>query len=207
MHHRGARGPAGVSLARIARVIRIALVLVLLLTACTRPVETAAVETAAPAKVPAPVNTPPPPPAAAIRTDRTSYVLTNGPQGPEATIVATLRAPADQTLYILNCNGASGLTLQRRKGEEWVYSWIVGMNACMSAPIVLPPGGEHTGRIFLHERGGEVPAPVGGKLESGTYRVVWTGVLNTFDANKEGWGTEAPLEQRVSAPFTIQVPR
>lgn len=175
---------------------RIAL-LILLLAACTRHVETPAVQTAEPAKAPAI-------PAAPIRTDRSSYVLTNGPQGPEATIVATLRAPAGQTLYILNCNGASGLTLQRKQGNEWVYGWVVAMNACLSPPIVVPPGGEHTSRIYLHDRAGAVPDPVGGKLTSGTYRVVWTGVLTAFDSNVRGFGPELPLEQRVSAPITIE---
>jgi hypothetical protein len=188
-----------VSLAQLAGVIRSALVLMLVLTACTRPVETATVETAAPVNAPAA-------PAAPIRTDRSSYVLTNGSQGPEATIVATLHGPADQTLYILNCNGASGLTLQRRSGEDWVYSWVIGMNACASAPIVVPPGGEHTDRIYLHERAGAVPEPVGGRLVSGTYRVVWTGVHTSFDANTQRYGPELPLEQRVSAPIAIQVP-
>jgi hypothetical protein len=187
--------------------MRIAMILMLVLTGCSGGVETVPAETAAPARAPAPPPASTPAvPAAPIRTDRSSYVLTNGPQGPEATLVATLRAPADRTLYILNCNGASGLTLQRKKGEEWVYGWVVGMNACMSPPIVVPPGGEHTGRIYLHERAGAVPEPVGGKLESGTYRVVWTGVLSAFDPNREGYGPELPIEQRVSAPITIQVP-
>jgi hypothetical protein len=181
--------------------------LVLLLAACARDVERPAVETPAvktsPPHAPAPASTP----AAPIRTDRTSYVLANGAQGPEATIVATLRAPADRTLYILNCNGASGLTLQRRRGDEWVWSWVVGMNACLSPPIVVPPGGEHTSQIYLHERAGAVPGPAGGRLESGTYRVVWTGVLTAFDANKRGFGPELPLEERVSASIAIEVPR
>ncbi len=70
----------------------------------------------------------------------------------------------------------------------------------------MPPGGEHTARLYLHERAGAVPEPAGGRLVSGTYRVVWTGVLTAFDSNKEGYGPELPMEQRVSAPFTIQVP-
>lgn len=185
--------------------IRIALVLLLVLAACARDSETATVETATTAKAPAPPNRPVVP-AAPIRTDRSSYALTNGSQGPEATIVATLRAPADRTLYILNCNGASGLTMQRKSGEAWVYSWVVAMNACMSPPIVVPPGGEHTGRLYLHDRAGAVPDPAGGRLVSGTYRVVWTGVLTSFDPNARGYGSELPMEERVSAPFTIQVP-
>jgi hypothetical protein len=185
--------------------MRIALTLMLMLTACTGGVEPTPAKTAVPAKVPAPPSKPAEP-AAPIRTNRSSYVLTHGPQGPEATIVATLRASAGRTLYILNCNGASGLTLQRKKGEEWVYSWVVGMNACMSPPIVVPPGGEHTGQIYLHERAGAVPEPVGGRLVSGTYRVVWTGVLTSFDPKAGGYGPELPLEERVSAPITIEVP-
>ena len=43
-------------------------------------------------------------------------------------------------------------------------------------------------------------------IESGTYRVLWTGVLTSFDANTRGFGPELPLEQRVSAPFTVEVP-
>jgi hypothetical protein len=200
---RPARSSGGVSLAPAIDVIRIALALLLVLVACTSEVETSRVETRAPA--PAPADTPQVP-AAPIRTDRSSYVLTNASQGPEATIVATLRAPADRTLYILNCNGASGLTLQRKAGEEWVYSWVIGMNACASPPIVVPPGGEHTSRLYLHERAGAVADPVGGRLVSGTYRVAWTGVLTSFDPNAGGYGPELPLEQRVSAPITIQVP-
>jgi hypothetical protein len=80
------------------------------------------------------------------------------------------------------------------------------MNACASPPIVVPPGGEHTDRIYLHERAGAVPDPVGGRLVSGTYRVVWTGVHTSFDPDTQRYGPELPLEQRVSAPITIQVP-
>ncbi|HEX6160754.1 MAG TPA: hypothetical protein VF111_11350, partial [Thermoanaerobaculia bacterium] len=98
--------------------IRIALVLTLLL-ACTRRVETPGVQKATPGAAPVAA---PSAPAAPIRTDRSSYLLTNGPRGPEATIVATLRAPAGQTLYIVNCNGASSVTLQRKVGDGWEYA-------------------------------------------------------------------------------------
>jgi hypothetical protein len=181
-------------------VLRIAPLLVLLLFgACTRRVETAAPAAKTPST--------PSAPAAPIRTDRASYVLTNGPQGPEATIVATLRAPAGQPVYIVNCNGATGVTLQRRIGEAWEYAWVITMNACLSPPIVVPPGGEHTARIFLHEHAGAVIQPKRARMiESGTYRVVWTGVLTSFDPNARGFGPELPLEQRVSAPITIEVP-
>ena len=68
-----------------------------------------------------------------------------------------------------------------------------------------PPNGEHTARVYLHEHSGGVTDPERARMiESGTYRVIWTGVLTSFDAN--GRGPELPLEQRVSAPITIEVP-
>src|SRR5687768_15397414 len=73
------------------RVTRIALIVMLVLLGCTRRDDPPRVETPARVKTQVPVETPSAP-AAPIRTDRSSYVLTNGPQGPEATIVATLRA-------------------------------------------------------------------------------------------------------------------
>src|SRR5687767_9595372 len=170
----------GQPVARTVDVIRIALIL-LLLAACTKPVESPA-----PMKTTAPTEAPSPP-AAPVRADRTSYVLTNGPQGPEATIVTTLRAPADKSLYLLNCNGATGVSLQRKVGHEWVYAWTVMMNACMSPPIVVPPNGEHTARVYLHEHSGGVTYPQRARMiESGTYRVIWTGVLTSVDANGRG---------------------
>lgn len=167
-------------------------VFLLVLIACTGRVETPSAPAA---------------PAAPIRTDRSSYVLTNGPRGPEATIVATLRAPADRAVYIVNCNGASGVTLQRKTGDAWEYAWAISMNACLSPPIVVPPDGEHTARVYLHEHSGAVIHPERARMiESGTYRVVWTGVLTAFDPKAKGFGPELPLEQRVSAPIAIEVP-
>lgn len=198
---------SGVSLATRNDVIRIALTLMLLLIACSRPVETKVMETAPRAEAPPPAK-PPAAPAAGIRTDRSSYVLTPGPRGPETTIVATLRAPADQTLYIVNCNGGVSATLQRKVGDEWVWSLVTGMAACMSPPIVVPPGGEHTKSLYVNAGASAIRDPQGGTmLQSGTYRVIWTGVLTSFDSNKEGLGPELPLEQRISAPITLQVPQ
>lgn len=126
---------------------------------------------------------------------------------PEATIITTLRAPADRAVHLLNCNGATGVGLQRKVGDEWVYAWAVAMNACLSPVIVVPPGGEHTARVYLHENSGGVMYPERAPMiESGIYRVVWTGVLLSFDPDVRGFGPELPLEQRVSAPITIEVP-
>ena len=184
------------------------LLVLLLLAACTKAVAPSAAERSetpsAPAKTSASGEKAT---SAPVTTDRSTYVLTNGPQGPEATIVTTLRAPEDRALHLLNCNGATGVSLQRQVGDEWVYAWSVMMNACLSPAIVVPPGGEHTARVYLHENSGGVSYPPGARmLESGSYRVVWTGVLLSFDPDVRGFGPELPLEQRVSAAITIEVP-
>lgn len=170
------------------------------LAACTPDV-------APPVAVDRSTTTMPPAITAPIRTDRAAYRFTEGAQGPELTIVATFRAPADRAASIVNCNGASSTGLQRKAGETWIDAWTIAINGCLSPPIVVPPGGEHTARIFVHERSGAVLYPRGrGLLESGTYRVVWHGVLASFDASARPFGAELPLEERVSAPFTIEGP-
>jgi hypothetical protein len=198
-------GLSGLLLARPGRVTRLTVVLMLVLLACTRGVETPD-ETVSEAP-PIATTTLATGEAAPVRTDRSSYVLTDAGRGPETTIIATLRAPDDRAVYIVNCNGASGVGLQRKVGDEWVPAWVIAMNACLSEPIVLPPRAEHTASIYVHENSGGVLHPRAERMiESGTYRVVWTGVLTEYDPNAEGFGPELPLEQRVSAPITIEVP-
>jgi hypothetical protein len=151
---------------------------------CSRPVEPRAQERRAPAAQ-----------RYAIESDRSRYQLRNGPFGPEATIVTTFTAPRDKGVFIMNCNGAHSVGLQRAVGETWVNAWIVEMNGCASPPIVVAAGGKHTATVTVASR---AHAPI----ESGTYRAAWFGVLTSVDPARYS-GEELPLEQRVSAPFVI----
>ena len=142
---------------------------------------------------------------ARVRTDRSHYVLRPGRFGPETTIATTLEAPADKTIYVMNCNGALSLGLQRRVGDLWVNAWVAEINGCASAPIAIPPGGRHAGTMTPLSRA-EAPDPsqrTETLLGPGTYRAVWHGVFTSFDPRAPARGEELPLEQRVSAPFTI----
>lgn len=149
-----------------------------------------------------PVSPPAPAPAAAapVTVDRTHYVMRPGPYGPETTIVTTFRAPDDRSAYVVNCNGALSLGLQRQEGGQWVNAWIAEINGCMSPPIVVPPRGTHVATMTPSSRKETFT------LTSGTYRAVWHNVLASFDARGSGApGPDLPIEQRVSAPFTIDV--
>lgn len=152
----------------------------------------------------------PEPPAvvkrAPVTTDRQRYALQDGAFGPETMIVSTYTAPATHDVYLLNCNGAFGVGLQRPVGDQWEHIWSPGMNACMSPPIVIRAGETHQSTVVVQS---SVNAAVSSrateaKIDTGTYRVVWQGLLTSFDPNTPAYGPELPLEQRVSAPIFIQ---
>jgi hypothetical protein len=170
---------------------RALLPLLLLLVMCT--------ERAAPPQSSSPAPPPPAPSVAApVRTDRTRYVLRPGPYGPETTIVTTFRAPADRPAYLVNCNGALSLGLQRLENGQWMNAWIAEINGCMSAPIVVAAGATHTATMT------PVSRPESWTITGGTYRAVWHNVVTSFDPRAGTVGEDLPLEQRVSAPFTIE---
>ena len=144
-----------------------------------------------------------------VVTDRARYVLTSGPYGPQATIVATFRAPAERAVYLINCNGATTPGLQRREGERWVNAWVAETNGCFASPIVVAAGTTHTETMTVVSRA-EAPDPAqrtGMRITSGTYRVVLHNVLASFNpAAPQAPAEELPIEERVSAPITIEAP-
>ena len=127
-----------------------------------------------------------PPP---VTTDRRSYTLRPGPCGPQTTIVTTFHAPEERSVSVANCNGAMSLGLQRPERDRWVDAWIAEINGCASPPIVIPAGGQHVATMTPISR-----TETGMIIMPGTYRAVWHGI-------------ELPLEERVSAPFTIEAAR
>lgn len=143
---------------------------------------------------------------APVETDRPRYALREGPFGPETTIVTTYTAPANQDVYLLNCNGAFAVGLQRPNGDTWEHVWAPGMNACMSPPIVIRADESHQATIVVDSG---VDAAVSSrrtetKIGTGTYRVVWHGLLGSYDPNASPPGLDLPIEQRVSAPIHIE---
>ncbi|MFL6246903.1 MAG: hypothetical protein ACJ74H_12810 [Thermoanaerobaculia bacterium] len=149
-------------------------------------------------------QTPPPVRAAVVKrapveTDRARYVFHEGPFGPETTIVSTYTAPANHDVYLLNCNGAFAVGLQRPNGDRWEHVWAPAMSACMSAPIVIRAGESRQATIVV------TPRRMDAKIDTGTYRVVWHGLLGSYDPNASPPGLDLPIEQRVSAPIHIDV--
>ena len=140
----------------------------------------------------------------AIETDRTVYELLPGPVGHEARIFARFRASRD--VFITHCNGAISWGLQRLVAGRWVDAWGAETNGCLSPPIELRAGQVRADTLMLVSRN-DVPrgrGTVQAKIEPGTYRVAWYGVLTAFDPEARPFGPELPIEERVSGPITIR---
>lgn len=145
----------------------------------------------------------------AITTDRADYALELGHVGKVATIVATFRAPADTPVYIVHCNGAISWGLQKQVAGRWVDAWIVETNACLSPPIVLRGGEARTDTLTLVSRDDVPPGEgtVRHKVEPGIYRMIWYGVLTSFDAKappSRPLGPDLPVDARISGPIAIR---
>jgi hypothetical protein len=141
--------------------------------------------------------------SAPIRTEREGFIYRAGQFGEEIVIGGRFTAPAD--VYIVNCNGAIGWGLQRKVDERWVDAWIVATDACLSAPIAIRKGSVHPYSHLVRGGGGAVvhPEKRQGVVDPGTYRIVWYGVLRSFDRDARPFGEEMPLEERVSNEFSI----
>jgi hypothetical protein len=185
--------------------MKTALLLALLLVACSRVADTPSPRPQQ--DQPAAQENVQPAPSGAS-TDKQHYAMVEGPYGPLTVITTTLTAPHDKRIYITNCNGAMSVGLQQQVVSEWKDVWSPAMNACLSLPIVIEPAKSLTTTITPASGAHAAIDSVanGTNIEGGTYRVAWHGVYTSFDMNKQPWGEELPLSDRVSPPFSIAPP-
>jgi len=137
--------------------------------------------------------------------DSSRYELTPGPYGPQARIVATFRAPADTTVWLLHCNGAIAWGLQRFTRGAWRDAWVVMTNECLSPPFVLRGDSAFVDTLVFNASAGAVIDSAG--IGPGTYRVAFYNVLTSFDPELRPFGPELPMQRRVSAPIAFTASR
>ena len=112
-----------------------------------------------------------------------------------------------RTIYLVNCNGAFSIHLEREDGEGWRTAWSPIRAACLSAPIVIeenavfhdtlhvwgaPPDSTNWSPNF------DIDDP------SGVYRIVWGTGVGSYDEDASPHGPLIMLEWRVSNRFTLQ---
>lgn len=85
-----------------------------------------------------------------IRTDKTTYVLEADALGWEGTIQIEYVNASARKMYLANCRGAYGYSLEKREGEEWVPAWSPILPLCKSADIEIPAGETFSSAVWVH---------------------------------------------------------
>jgi hypothetical protein len=109
-------------------------------------------------------------------------------------------------VFLVNCNGAFALTLERLEGDQWKVAWGPFLPLCLSPPIVIEAGARFADTLHVW---GSPPnqnsAPSFDVADpSGTYRLVWNAALSSFQ-DRLPFGEPIPLSYRVSNLFTLGV--
>ena len=145
---------------------------------------------------------------APIQTDATGYQLEAGSTGYAATIAFLFTNPRQAPVYVVNCGGTAPPALEKFVDGAWVRAWSPIVPLCLSPPIVIAAGEDYHGRLQLFA--GYPTSNVYPQFDtpqiSGEYRLVWSGVLTSYDDRVYPFGEQLPLEQRVSDPFTLTTP-
>jgi hypothetical protein len=140
-----------------------------------------------------------------FQTDSSAYTLQSGVVWYQAAISATFVNRTGAKVYFVNCQGSTGVVLQKLVGDRWIDAWSPNLTTCLSPPIVVLPG--HEQRWPIHVVAGYPGTNVVPKFTTpdiaGTYRAVWTQALTSYDARSSTFGTVLPLDHRLSNTFAI----
>ena len=109
-------------------------------------------------------------------------------------------------VYLVNCDGAFELGLEWHTGGVWAPAWGPLVNDCVSPPIAIERDASYTGTLLVSggKPGTDIHPEFSSEDPEGNYRIVWTGVLSSFQ-DELPFGPEIPLEARTSNAFTLEV--
>ena len=144
--------------------------------------------------------------SASFQTSGLTYTLEDVGYGWQTSIPVTYTNHTGQPVYIVNCNGATHLRLERWTGHSWEVEWSPAIPACLSPPIAVAAGNTLTMTIQLfgaYPGSNLYPKFATGK-PSGVFRLTWNDLLTSFDANARPFGERLPLEMRISNRFEIR---
>lgn len=145
------------------------------------------------------------PPQAPIRTEFLQYELRAAGDGVRTEISYTFANAADDPIYIVNCQGATPVVLEKKVEGEWVTVWGNAVNDCPSPPVVIGSGEDALRTLSVY--GGNPGCGCGPQFSvadrSGVYRLVLTDVLWSFDPEARPFGARVPRAFRVSNSFQL----
>jgi hypothetical protein len=141
-----------------------------------------------------------------FQTDSAAYRLRTTSIGYEALIRVTYTNHSGGTAYFVNCNGGTGVALQKLIDGAWTSVWSPVLLMCLSQPIVVAPGA--TWSTAVHVFGGYPGTNTGPQFTitdiPGTYRLIWTEALSSYQS-KLPFGDPLPPERTVSNVFSLDV--
>jgi hypothetical protein len=141
-----------------------------------------------------------------FQTDSLAYTLRATTVAYEGKIGVRFTNKTDGTAYFVNCNGGTGVELQKLIDGEWKTVWTPNRLLCLSDPIVVPKGGQQ--ELAIRPFGGFPGSNVGPQFYitdiPGVYRARWTDALSSYQPRLP-FGTPLPEEHRISNRFVIAV--
>jgi len=115
---------------------------------------------------------------APIQTDRLRYEMKRVARGYETEIEYTFTNPTSQTVYVVNCHGASEIVMERWEGGSWRVAYGPNIPDCLSPAIEIPASASWTTTMYVF--GGDPDCgctPQFADGIEGTYRLNWRAVL------------------------------
>jgi len=140
-----------------------------------------------------------------LQTDSIAYTLQPEGLGWSTSIGFEYHNTGTDTVYVVNCNGHIVMNLQKIEVDGWKDVWLGETNACLSSPLVVPPGGVIEDRLGIWGADPgtpSVPTFTTANLE-GEFRLAWNQPILHYDSDKPDFGVAIPLEDRVSNPFRL----
>ncbi len=137
--------------------------------------------------------------AALSQTDSLEYRLVQRDGRYTGRALVTFHNRTADTAFFVNCNGATSVQLQRNVDGVWIDSWTSEQDACLSAPIIVPPGDSLQRPVVLFDgyQGDPIALPTSPGEGPAIFRLVWTAIVHEYDprAPRE---VSLPLPRRVS---------
>jgi hypothetical protein len=141
-----------------------------------------------------------------FQTDSAAYRLRATSAGYEGVIRATYTNHSGGAAYFVNCNGGTGVELQKSIDGSWQTVWSPVLLMCLSQPITVAASASWS--TAVHIFGGYPGTNYAPQFTvsdiPGTYRLVWTELLSSYQSSLP-FGTPLPFDRRISNVFTLDV--
>lgn len=146
-----------------------------------------------------------------LSTESSTYRLRTDGVTERTSIPFAYRNARAEALYHPTCRPSGGpptvaVMIERLDGGIWVPAWSQALPQCLSDPLVIQPGEtfRDTLEVVLHPQDSIHPGIlVPGQDVEGTYRLVWTQLLRTYDPDGYPFGEEIPFPERASRSFGL----